>query len=124
MIPSLEQLADVIREESGRRGAIRAEDRIERDLGVVGDDAVELLDAIQARSGIRLDDASGYAARFGLAPDEVLFSAEGLPLPIPRTLLAILGLAPARVRDPTVGALHAALMAAARETSHKDSPRC
>lgn len=123
LIPTFEQLADVIRTESGRRGAIRPEDRIERDLGIVADDAVELLEAIQTHFGVRLTDHTGYATRFALAQGKTLFSGEGLGLPIPRALLALLGAPPERVRDPSVGALHAALMAAARDTPHKDS-RC
>lgn len=63
----------------GPQRAIVPETRLGADLGVTGDDGVDLLAAAERHFSVALtSEAHGVREAFGLRPDEVLFGAEGL----------------------------------------------
>ena len=77
---SFEDFADFIRSQCGisQKKKITPESKFEDDLGVTGDDGVDLLRATEERFGVRLLDAGhGYRRTFDLGPDEFLFNSEG-----------------------------------------------
>ena len=83
---SFEDFADFIRSQCGisQKKKITPESKFEDDLGVTGDDGVDLLRATEERFGVRLLDAGhGYRRTFDLGPDEFLFNSEGwFPTPL------------------------------------------
>jgi acyl carrier protein len=75
-----EDFADFIRSQCAisRKKTITAESKFEGDLGVTGDNGVDLLRATEKRFGVQLSDADhGYRSTFDLGPNEVLFHSEG-----------------------------------------------
>lgn len=83
-------------------GRITRSTRLERDLGVTGDDGSDLLEAVERAFGVALATPDeGYRPAFGLGPDEYLFHGEGLGLPLAGRLLR----PSAVVRELTVGEL-------------------
>jgi acyl carrier protein len=77
---SFEEFADFVRSQCGisRKKKITPESKFEDDLGVTGDDGVDLLRATERRFDIQLSDAEhGYRPTFDLGPDEFLFHSEG-----------------------------------------------
>jgi acyl carrier protein len=101
-IPSFEELARLIREHQGFRSdkRILPEFQFERDLGVTGDDGVEILDEVQKRFGLEFSDES-----FGLDHNEYLFHPEGFA-PFPFAFQSLFGQATPTVRPFTVGELY------------------
>jgi len=78
--PSFEEFADFVRSQCGvsRRKNITSESTFEKDLGITGDDGVDLLRATEKRFDVRLSDAEhGYRTTFDLGPNEFLFHSEG-----------------------------------------------
>jgi len=84
--PTFEQLADLIRKITGvsNKTIIDPSTQFEKDLGVTGDDGVELVEAVEKHFGIPLTNTKGQlCASIGLKPNEYLFHSEGwsvLPL--------------------------------------------
>jgi acyl carrier protein len=77
---SFPEFADFIRSHCAisAKKDITPESRFEDDLGVTGDDGVDLLKATEMRFGVQLSNAkSGYRETFDLAKDEFLFNSEG-----------------------------------------------
>jgi len=98
--PSFDELAEVIAEVTGvDRSRITPSARLEQDLGVTGDDGVELLQALAKKFGTDFDRPD-HGGRY-------LFGAEGFD-PISPILLRLLGRSSATVIPITVGDLHLA----------------
>ncbi|MGA9672934.1 MAG: DUF1493 family protein [Terracidiphilus sp.] len=110
-----EQFADFIREscQISQKRRIAPETQFERDLGVTGDDGVELLEATEKRFNIRLaTEEDGLRKTFNLGPNEYLFNSEGFGL-FPFRSFSIFGRNPTpTVRAFTVGELHDAVLKA------------
>ncbi|WP_020595334.1 acyl carrier protein [Spirosoma panaciterrae] len=80
--PNFDQFADFIREFSGYspKKSISPTTLFEKELGITGDDGVELLDAVEKHFGISLiNDENDLRSVFGLQPNEYLFDGEGWP---------------------------------------------
>ncbi|MFD2936952.1 acyl carrier protein [Spirosoma flavum] len=108
--PTFEQLADFVRQATGcsRNKIISPLTQFENDLGVTGDDGVELLEAVEKHFGIPLTNAEGQlCASFGLKSGEYLFHSEGWSLPL---WWFGWGQKPI-IHNFTVGELHAVLQA-------------
>ena len=113
MMPALENVADFVREFAGlkRSFPITERTKLDADLGVTGDDGDQLLrEAAKRFQTVLADEETGYRSTFLLADDEYLFHAEGLEF------FGVLGFArricgsrAIKVRDLTVGELHAAI---------------
>lgn len=106
--PSLDDVAAFVREFAAlpTRRALLPETKLDADLGITGDDGVELLDHAERR----FDVALRSPALFGLRPGEVLFGAEGFdPLGISVLLRWLLREPRFVVRDLTLEELHRAI---------------
>ena len=112
--PSFEEVANFVQHLTGVRNGypISGETRLETDLGVTGDDGSALLDEASKRfSAAVTSDIDGYRTTFALAPNEDLFSEEGLDLLgicllvrwLRKELRSI-------VRDLTIAQLHDAIL--------------
>jgi hypothetical protein len=113
--PSFDELVRFLRAETGCRAQIAPEQRIEQDLHLCGDDAVDLLQAVERRFAVLLHDQdTGYRRTFGMPDDEVLFSGEGWPLPGVSWLSRRMASPQPRVRDLTMSELHSAIVRASR----------
>lgn len=103
----LEDVIAFIREHQrlGERIPITSTTFFERDLGITGDDGVELLEDIQKRFGVSFIGPDGsLSGAFGLAADEYLFHSEGFN---PFLFVAnLFGYAIEKVRPLSVGQLH------------------
>lgn len=109
--PSVEDVIRFVRKTTRSRRTVTAETRIERDLGVTGDDGAELLAAAEGYFGVALSTPEqGFRPTFGLGPNEYLFGPEGLGLLGVPTLIRWLRRQPRPVyRDLTVTELHEAI---------------
>ena len=99
----LEDVIAYLRESQGawKRKAITAATLLEDDLGITGDDGVELLEEIQKRFEVSFIGADGTLREaFGLAPDEYLFHSEGF------SLIKLFGFGREKVKTLSVGFLH------------------
>lgn len=77
---SFAEFADFIRSQCGvsRKKNITPESKFEDDLGITGDDGVDLLKTTEKRFSIKLSDTEhGYRKTFDLGPNEFLFNSEG-----------------------------------------------
>jgi hypothetical protein len=103
---SFQEFASTIRKLEGRPDALKIDPstRIERDLGIVGDDGFDLLGKLENKFGFRFG-ANGRAPRqvFKLAPKELLFSPEGVDVV---GLVLWLLRRPRNVKQLTVGELY------------------
>lgn len=112
--PTLQQVIDFVREISGDvKSVISGETRLEADLGIAGDDGVELLEEAEKRFGVSfVTEERSFKETFGLGENEYLFTAEGLDLLGVGRLIGWLREEPrAVVRDLTVGELWRVLVA-------------
>lgn len=103
----LEDVIAFIREHQrlGVRIPITSTTFFERDLGITGDDGVELLEDIQKRFGVSFIGPDGsLRVAFGLAADEYLFHSEGFSLF--GFIAHLFGWASEKVRPLSVGRLH------------------
>ena len=78
---SFADFADFIRSQCGiqQKKSITLESKFEDDLGVTGDDGLDLLKATEKHFNVNLSDSEqGYSRTFDLAPNELLFQGEGL----------------------------------------------
>lgn len=117
MEPTLTQVIGFIREFTGhRRIPIHENSWLEADLGVTGDDGVELLEEIAEAFNVVLYTAEeGYRDTFSLGENEYLFEGEGLDLlGIHRFFAWLRGIPKPVIRDLSVGQLHQALVRAAK----------
>jgi hypothetical protein len=113
MQPSFEQVIEFIREwtQTPHRKLIKRETRLEDDLGVTGDDGIDLLKAIEHKFDMHFE-AKDYSFReaFNLGPNEYLFHSEGYPAIFGnKEFTTIFGPGPGMVRSPTVGELYEAI---------------
>ncbi len=108
--PSFDEVAAFVSDFAGipRSSSIEPETRLEQDLGITGDDGDALLKEASKRFSVDLASReAGYRASFGLAPNEYLFSSEGVDLLGITVLLRLLSGEPKPiVLDLTVGRLH------------------
>src|SRR5262249_1359744 len=104
--PSFDEFAAFVRDFAGlsSKTSILRCTRFENDLGVTGDDGLELLLKTEERFDVQLSsEAHGFRQTFGLAPNEYLFNGEGFnPLNLFRRSSAI-------IREFTVGELYDAV---------------
>lgn len=117
MAPELSEVIAFIREYTGNpRRAMDASTLLEADLGVCGDDGVELLEDIAKAFNVELcTDEEGYRKTFSLQENEYLFSSEGLDLlGIGRLIDWLRKIPPPVIRDLSIGQLHSAIVEAAR----------
>lgn len=98
---SFDEFAEFIQEHCfvSRRKPISQETQFERDLGLTGDDGVDLLDAVAKRYEIEFT-----AESFDLQPNEYLFNGEGIEL-IP-LIQSLFGKPLPEIRTFTVGELY------------------
>ena len=91
------------------RETITLETQFERDLGVTGDDGVELLEAAEKRFKVRFEsEQTGLRETFNLQPNEYLLNAEGWG-PSPTELISLFSGPSTIVRKFTVGELFDAI---------------
>ena len=105
---TLEQVIAFVREFSGDVKSVIAEHtRLEADLGITGDDGVELLEEAEKRFGVCfVTEERSFKETFGLGENEYLFNAEGLDLLGMRRLTGWIRKEPRYVvTDLTVGEL-------------------
>ena len=112
--PSFDQFVAFLREAQGIRTriSITPATRLEKDLGITGDDGTDLLVETEKQFGVKLwSEEHGYRQTFHLGPDEYLFHSEGFD--IFWLIRRLLG-RPDPVRELTVGELHEAVCRASR----------
>ncbi|NJN23412.1 MAG: DUF1493 family protein [Acaryochloridaceae cyanobacterium RL_2_7] len=116
MLISFEEVADVVGEfvRSCKSYTITPNTRLEHDLGVTGDDGIELLVHVAETFHVELSDPdSGYQKAFALKSNEVLFQSEGIDFLGIGRLFQHLSHSPHYViRDLTVGQLFEAVVRA------------
>ena len=96
---------------------ITPETQFERDLGIIGDDGSNLLEAAEKHFIVNLaSDEGGYRAAFGLGPNEYLFNSEGFGLGAAMITL----FSHSSVRAFTVGELYQAILKA-QEPKHRQN---
>lgn len=106
--PTLQQVIDFVREFSGDvKSVITEQTRLEADLGITGDDGIELLEEAEKRFGVSfVTEERSFKETFCLGENEYLFNAEGLDLLGVQRLIGWIRREPRYVvRDLTVGEL-------------------
>jgi len=114
-IPTFEQFAEFIRHATGCSSSrnISYSTRFEKDLGITGDDGIELLSETEKKYGVLLfSEEDGCRKTFNLASNEYLFNSEGFN-PFSGILNLLRGEKDSIVREFTVGALYDAVCQAA-----------
>lgn len=104
---TFEHFIDFIRQYAGisSKRLITPTTQFEKDLGITGDDGVELLEAVEKHFGITFPtDENESRALFNLKADEYLFESEGFGL-----INFIRLVRPYTVRNFTVGELYEAV---------------
>ena len=100
--PSFDEIAELIAEATGiHRGRITPAARLEQDLGVTGDDGIELLEALARRDGTDFDRPN-HGGRY-------LFGPEGFD-PISPMVRFVLGWPAPQIIPITVRDLHLAVV--------------
>lgn len=115
MEPPLADVIAFIQEFSGcRREAIDENSWLEQDLGITGDDGVELLEEAEKVFGVSFSaEQDGFREAFSLKENEYLFHSEGIDFfGIVYLCRRLRGIPAPVVRDLTVGQLHSALVEA------------
>ena len=98
----------------GRRRVITPETRFDADLGITGDDGLDLIRAAQAHFGVSLmSEEHGVREAFGLGSDEFLFGPEGFD-PIGWLIGPFMNRPQPIIRDLTAAALFQAILSAPR----------
>lgn len=82
MKPTLEEVIEFVREFSGdHKSVITEHTRLDADLGITGDDGVELLEDAEKKFGVSfVTEKRSFQETFGLGDNEYLFNSEGLDL--------------------------------------------
>ncbi|MBK0093201.1 DUF1493 family protein [Erwinia sp. S59] len=80
--PTLEEVIEFVRDYSGDHKSVMTEHtRLEADLGITGDEGVELLEEAEKKFGVSfVTEERSFQETFGLGDNEYLFHAEGLDL--------------------------------------------
>lgn len=113
MSPTLAEVISFIREYAGlRKQPIDENTYIENDLGIAGDDGVELLQEAETVFGVCFEtDEYNLRTLFSMSDNEYLFTAEGLDLfGISRFFAWLRGIPEPTIRDLTVGEFHQVLV--------------
>lgn len=113
MSPSVEEVIAFVREFSGcTRKAIDESTLLEDDLGICGDDGVELLEEAEKFFAVRFaTDEEDFRSLFSLKENEYLFTSEGLDLlGICYFFRWLRGEPEPVVRDLSIGQLHQVLV--------------
>ncbi|GAB3722551.1 hypothetical protein [Spirosoma lituiforme] len=82
---TFEHFTNFIRQHTGvsRKKLITPSTQFENDLGITGDDGIELLEAVEKHYGVDLgNNEQGSRNLFNLAPNESLFHGEGFSMPL------------------------------------------
>lgn len=82
-VPTFDEFIDFLRNFAHvpSRKLITAETLIEDDLGITGDDGLDLLKETEKRFGVQLcSEEHGFRQTFNLEPNEYIFSSEGFEL--------------------------------------------
>jgi hypothetical protein len=112
-VPTFEEFVEFVREFTGlsHKAPIVPSTKFEKDLGVTGDDGVDLLRGVQTRFNVVLcSEERGVRDTFTLGPNEFLFHSEGF--------FDLMGLfSRRRVRALTVGELYQAVCRASTHDS-------
>ena len=106
--PTLQQVIDFVRKFSGDvKSVITEGTRLEADLGITGDDGVELLEEAEKRFEVSfVTKERSFRETFGLGENEYLFNSEGIDWLGVRRLVGWIRKEPrCVVRDLTVGEL-------------------
>lgn len=114
MTPTLEEVIEFVRDFTGLKASrlITKDTKLDADLGLTGDDGDEFLQEASKRlKAVLSDEATGYRSTFSLADDEYLFHSEGFD---PLGIAALFRPRAPKVRDLSVGELHAAISNARR----------
>ena len=117
---SFDQFAEFVREwlRLSRKRKIAPESEFEADLGITGDDGIDLLNATERRFDIRLcSEEHGFRETFNLGPNDVLFHSEGFGPDLP----TLFGRPSPMIRAFTVGELYRAVQEALRKKSREST---
>jgi acyl carrier protein len=78
--PSLEEVIEFVREFSGNHKSVITEHTLlDADLGITGDDGVELLEDAEKKFGVSfVTEERSFQKTFGLGENEYLFNSEGV----------------------------------------------
>jgi acyl carrier protein len=78
-VPTFIEFADFLRNHIvvSTKQAISPSTQFESDLGVTGDDGIELLEAVERHFDINFPTGEDFRKLFNLAPNEFLFHGEG-----------------------------------------------
>ena len=91
------------------RKAITPETQFERDLGITGDDGIEMLKAAEQNFKVEFEnEEAGLRETFNLQPNEYLFNAEGWG-PSPAEFIALFSGRSTVINKFTVGELYEAI---------------
>jgi len=113
MDPTLEEVIDFIREFSGCRNKFIDENTwLENDLGITGDDGVELLKEAEKIFDVSLPpEGEDFCKLFSLKENEYLFHSEGIDFfGIAWLYRRLRGIPAEVIRDLSVGQLHRVLV--------------
>lgn len=80
MKPTLKDVIEFVREFSGdHKSAITEHTLLDADLGITGDDGVELLEDAEKKFGVSfVTEERSFQETFGLGENEYLFNSEGV----------------------------------------------
>jgi len=115
---TLEEVIACIRESQGIKEARSITDTtlLERDLGITGDDGIELLEGLQKQFGVSFSGSDGTLREaFGLKKDEYLFHSEGFSLLL--MIANFFGCPIEKVKPISVGQLHRVIL---KRTKNRD----
>jgi acyl carrier protein len=115
---SFDQFADFVREwrRLSRKRKIEPESEFEADLGITGDDGIDLLSATERRFDIRLcSEEHGFRETFNLGSNEFLFHSEGFGPDVP----TLVGRPSPMITAFNVGELYRAVQEAMREKARE-----
>ena len=116
--PSLEGVSQFVRGFASSRHVLEPVTRIEKDLSITGDEAVDLLVAAEERFSVQFDSRDGDFRRiFDLGPNECLFHSEGFLIDFPDLIRRLRGKPRMEVKDLTIRELHSAIVKAIRIAS-------
>jgi len=115
MEPSMTDVIAFVREFAGcKRETINENTLLEKDLGITGDDGVELLEEAEKVFGVSFStEEEGFREAFSLKENEYLFHSEGIDfLGIVYIFRRLRGIPAPVIRDLSVGKLHRVLVEA------------